>query len=258
MPTTTTLAASPTSATVGKAVTLTATEVATDGTHPAGSVQFAAGGTLIGSPVAVNASGVATTTTTFESAGPEAVTAVFTPTQTKYKPSTGTLTLTVNTGGVPESGMIPLAVVVPAVGAFTLTVGTVDTIILTRSGATATAATTKITVSDTRSSYPGWSVTGQDTTWSGSSTANGSTIPGDRLGWTPTGSGRLPRGVTLGSTVAPGLGSIPAVLASVYSGNGNGYGRTVLGANLILTIPVTQYADPYSASLTITVVATSA
>jgi hypothetical protein len=180
------------------------------------------------------------------------------PTGAKYKSSAGTLTLTVDQGGLPESGMIPLAVSVPPSGAFTLTVDIADTVTLTVSGSTATAATTRIIVSDTRSAYPGWSVSGQGTTWSGSGTASGSTIPGDQLGWTPTGSEPVPPGVTLGSQVipaSPGLGSTPAVLAFVHSGNGNGYGTTTLGANLLLVIPVTQQPGPYTGSLTISAVA---
>jgi hypothetical protein len=254
-----TLTSSSAPATAGEPVTLTATVLAADGTHPAGSVRFEVGGTVVGSPVPVNASGVAITTTTFGSSGPESVTAVFMPTRAKYKPSTGTLSLMVSQGR-PESGMIPLAVNVPPTGAFTVTVDTVDTVTLTVSGSTATAATTSIIVSDTRSAYPGWSVSGQDTTWRGSGTADGSTIPGDQLGWTPTGSDPVPQGVTLGSQVipaSPGLGSAPAVLAFVHSGNGNGYGTATLGASLLLVIPVTQQAGPYAGSLSISVVATN-
>jgi hypothetical protein len=90
--TTTTLAASPSPAPVGQTVTLTATEAPA----AAGSVQFEDGGTSIGSPVAVNASGQATTTTTFASAGTRNLSAVFTPTNTTaYSGSTGTYSLTV-------------------------------------------------------------------------------------------------------------------------------------------------------------------
>lgn len=230
-------------------MTLTATVVAADHTRPAGSVQFEVGGTVIGAPVAVNASGVATITTTFASAGPESVSAVFTPTGTKFKTSTGKLTLTVNQGGVPASGMIPLAVVIPSTGAFTLTV---DTATLAVSGPGAAAVTTPITVSDTRNTYPGWSVSGQDAPWSGS---------GDQGGWTPTSTGRLPQGVTLGSPVtpvSPGPGSASAILAAVYSGRGNGYGTSALSANLAFTAALTQQASPYTRILTISVVATDA
>jgi Bacterial Ig-like domain (group 3) len=59
-------------------VTLTATATATAGT-PVGSVQFKDGSTSIGNTVAVNASGVATTTTASLTTGSHSLTAVFTP-----------------------------------------------------------------------------------------------------------------------------------------------------------------------------------
>src|SRR5215472_3378282 len=45
----------------------------------------------------------------------------------------------------------------------------------------------EITVSDTRSSSPGWSVSGQVSDFTGSGTAAGSTISGNQLGWAPSG-----------------------------------------------------------------------
>jgi hypothetical protein len=90
--TTTTLTVTPVMAEAGQSVTLTATEVAADKTNPAGSVQFEAAGTKIGTPVAVNASGAATTTTTLPSASSVALSAVFTPASPSYNPSTVTYT----------------------------------------------------------------------------------------------------------------------------------------------------------------------
>jgi hypothetical protein len=256
--TTTTLTASPNPVSVGAQVTLTATEVAADGTRPAGSVLFEVGHTAIGSPVKVNASGVAIISTAFASAGPEPVSAVFTPAQARFKTSVGTVTLAVSPAPA-GSGTIPLAASVPPAGAFTLSVDATDTVTLTvsASGTAATAVTTPITVSDTRNSYPGWSVSGQDATWAGSGTAAGATISGNQLGWTPTSTGSLPHGVVLGPPVtaaSPGIGA-PAVLASVGSGFRNGYGTTTLGATLTLTIPVNQQAGLYTGSLTISAVA---
>jgi hypothetical protein len=66
------LTASPDPATAGQAVTLTAT-VTAGASVPAGSVQFEIGATDIGLPVAVDSSGVATTTTTFPVAGTDTV-----------------------------------------------------------------------------------------------------------------------------------------------------------------------------------------
>ncbi len=256
--TTTSLTASPDPTVSGQTVKLTATEVAASGSIPAGSVQFEVSGTGIGSPVPVNAGGVATTTTTFASAGLNSLTAVFMPADpTAYAPSTGALTLRVYT----SLGTVPLAVNVPSTGVFALTVDTTDMVNLAVSGSSATAATTSVTVSDTRNTFPGWSVSGQDIDWIGSGTAAGATISGNQLGWTPTSTGTLPRGVTLGSPVSPanpGLGSTPAVLASAPPGADNGYGTTTLGANLTLLIPQTPEppaAGPYTAGLTISAVA---
>jgi hypothetical protein len=60
----------------GEAVTFTATVSGAAG-MPAGSVQFAFGGTPVGSPVALDAGGVATTTTTSLAVGPHSVTATY-------------------------------------------------------------------------------------------------------------------------------------------------------------------------------------
>lgn len=247
-----TLTASPNPATVGHAVTLTATVTpATGTTRPTGSVQFEVGGTAIGSPVAVDSSGKATTTTTFAAAGTDALSAVFTPANARaFKGSAATLSLTVNPP--PSSGTIPLATTVPMTGAFSLTVDTTDTITLTVSGNNATAAMTPITVSDTRNTYPGWSVSGQAADFTGSATAAGASISGNQLGWMPTSAGTLPQGVTLGGAVppsAPGLGTTPAVLASAHAGSG--YGSSTLGANLTLAIPAAAAEGPYVSSLTV-------
>jgi ABC-type phosphate transport system substrate-binding protein len=165
-----------------------------------------------------------------------------------------------NTGS-PTNPAMPVAVNVPQVGAFTLTVDGTDTVTLTVNGSNATAPTTPILVSDTRNYYPGWSVSGQDGTWIGAGAAAGAAISGDQLGWTPTSStAPLPPGVTLGSAVAPaspGLGTNPALLAFAVAGVGNGFGVTTLGADLDLLIPVLpvpQQAGSYTSGLTITAV----
>ena len=101
-------------------------------------------------------------------------------------------------------------------------------------------------------------MSGQDSSWTGSGSANGSTFSGDQLGWEPTSStAPLTQGVTLGATVAPaspGLGDTAAVLAAVPAGVGNGYGTTTLGAGLTLAIPPTAPPGPYTSALTITIV----
>ena len=251
--TTTTLNASPNPAQVGATVTLTATEKASDNSHPAGSIQFENGGTALGSPVAVDATGTATMTTTFSAAGSESLSAVFTPTDTtKASSSTGTATETVTTSN-PNSGTEPLAVTVPASGSFTFTVAP-GTVTLTVSGSNATGALNAVTVADSRNTFPGWSVSGQVADFAGSGTAAGSTIPGNQLGWQPTDTALAP-GATLGGTVAPaspGIGTTAAVLAQAHAGNG--FGTSTLGANLTLAIPSSAAAGAYASTLTLTAV----
>jgi hypothetical protein len=98
--TTTTLSASPTgTAQQGAQVTLTATEVAADSTHPAGMVEFDQDGFSLGT-AAVNSSGVATLqTSALLPSAPSGtkLTATFTPTSSGYNPSTSaSLSYTVN------------------------------------------------------------------------------------------------------------------------------------------------------------------
>jgi hypothetical protein len=244
------LAASPDPAFIGQVVTLTAHVMPS---WASGSVQFSVGGTAIGSPVSVS-DGWAATTTSFTAAGTQALSAVYTPTG-NFRGSTAGLDLTVN-AAPPNTGSIPLAVNVPATGSFMLTVDTFGTLSLTVNGDTATASTGPIVVSDTRNTFPGWSVSGQDIAATGSSTAVGGTISGNQLGWTPTSTtSPLPQGVTLGGSVvpaSPGLGTTPAVLALVQGGLYNGYGTTTLGANLILAISTPQAAGRYTSGLSIT------
>ena len=252
--TTTALVASPNPATGGQAVTLTAGVARASGSAaPTGSVVFSVGGTAIGAPVTLNSSGIASTTTTFATPGAEALSATYTPTDpTAFAPSTGTLSLSVNPA--PNSGEIPLAVTDPPAGSFALTVDTTDVVTLTVSGSAATAATTPITVSDTRNTYPGWAVSGQDTGFAGSGPATGGSIAGDQLGWAPTATA-LGAGVALGPAVTPagpGLDTTPGVLA--YAHAGQGFGTSALGADLTLDIPAATAAGPYSSSLTITAI----
>jgi hypothetical protein len=98
--TTTTLVPSPSPSTQGQTVTLTATE----SPAAAGSIQFKDGATNIGSAVAVNGSGVATTTTSTLTTGSHSLSAVFTPTDlTAFNGSTGTATQVVNPVATPTN-----------------------------------------------------------------------------------------------------------------------------------------------------------
>ncbi len=247
------LTASPNPATSGQSVTLTATVAPSNAT---GAIQFENNGTNINGPATISG-GVATTSTTFNgvtTATTETLTAVYTATGNFAATSPGSLSLPVNPAPA-NSGTIPLAVSVPQSGSFSLTVDSTDVVTLTATGLNATGTTTPITVSDTRNSYPGWSVSGQDGAWTGTGTAVGGTFTGSQLGWTPTDTALAP-GTTLGSPVTPvtpGLGTA-AILASAPHGLGNGYGTSTLGASLSLVIPATAPAGPYTSGLTISAV----
>jgi hypothetical protein len=262
-PTVTLTATSP--AYAGQNITLTANVAASANGTPAGTVQFAVGGTNLGAAQTLT-NGVASFTTNTFPVGTAALTAVYTSSDaTKWLTATGSLSLNVQTAPT-FTGMIPLAVTVPSNGAFSLTVDSTDVVTLATTTAqplVATGTTTPIVVADSRNTYPGWSVSGQDSAWTGAGTAAGSTISGNQLGWVPgqpTGAAALPQGVTLGATVAPGapgLGSTAAVLASVHAATGNGYGTATLNAALTLNIPATALAGPYTSGLTISAVNTN-
>ena len=249
-----TLTANPNPATSGATVTLTATASVAGAT---GTVQFENNGTNINTTPAPVSGGVATTTLTaptVTTATTESLTAVYTPSGSFTAGTAGALSLPVNPASA-NSGTIPLAVSVPQSGSFTLTVDTTDLVSLTAAGLTATGVTTPIVVADTRNTYPGWSVSGQNAAWTGTGTAAGGTFPGSQLGWQPTDTALAPA-VTLGALVnpvTPGLATA-APLASVHAGLGNGYGTSTLGADLTLTIPATAPAGPYTSGLTISAV----
>jgi hypothetical protein len=247
------LNASPSPATSGQTVTLTATVSPATAT---GTIQFENNGTNINGPQTI-ASGSASTTTTFSgitTSTTETLTAVYAPTGNFTAGTNGSFSLTVNPPAA-NSGTIPLAVSVPQSGTFSLTVNSTDVVTLTATGLNATGATTPITVTDTRNSFPGWSVSGQDGAWTGTGSAAGGTFSGNQLGWTPTDTALAPA-VTLGSPVAPGAPGLgtAATLASVHAGVGNGFGPSALGANLALLIPGTAPAGPYTSGLTISAV----
>jgi phosphate ABC transporter phosphate-binding protein len=251
---TTTLTASPDPAGAGQPVTLTATVVTADGSAPAGSVQFQVGGTDIGSPVAVGAGGVATATTTFASVGTDNLAAVFTPTDPSYAGSIGTFSLTVETE---TAGTAPIVLTIPPSGGFTVTIPAGATVTLTQAGATASGALPDITVSDTRNTYPGWSVSGQESDFAGTGLVAPYAIPADNLGWLPAAVDplTLPAGVSTGPQIAPetspgGLGDTGGVLADATQGAG--YGTYNFGATLTLDIPASAPAGTYTGSLTIT------
>jgi hypothetical protein len=221
------------------------------------AVVFTANGTDIGSPVNVTAGGVATLTTTFTATGQMALAAAFFPTNSSsYFSSQATFTETVYPAGTAAEGSEPVTISVPQGGAFILTVAA-GTVNLAVSGATATGTLEDVTVTDTRNYYPGWSVSGETSSFDGSGTASGSTFSGNQLGWVPTAVGSLEDGATLGGTVAPvspGLGSTAATLA--LAAPNCGFGTNVMSANLPLDLPSLATAGPYSSVMTITAVVT--
>ena len=247
--TSTSLTATPDPSSQGRTVALTATVSAADGSEPVGFVDFEIGITTIGS-VAVNASGIATMTTTFAQ-GSYALVALFTPTQVPYALSSGTLSLSVS--GPQTGGSVPVLVSVPVTGTLTVTVATtaINLAVGTGPPLTATGTLNTVTVSDTRNTFPGWSVSGQDTAFTGSGTAAGSTISGDDLGWTPTGT--VSGGAVFGAAVppaSPGLAGFAQTLA--LAAPGSGMGTDSLTAILTLDYPPTALAGPYTSTLTIT------
>ena len=121
-----------------------------------------------------------------------------------------------------------------------------------------TGGLTGVSVQDTRPTEPGWTVTGQSTSF-----ANGAiTVPAANLGWTPA---FVPTGsdaegtVTAGPSVASALASTsssglstPGKLASVAPGAG--LGTANLSSGLELRIPDTSPTGTYTSTLTLTLV----
>jgi hypothetical protein len=258
------LTAQPNPAQVGTTVTLTAT--VTNGSSPvtSGSVQFQSNGTAIGSPVTVSASGVASTTTTFASAGNLSLTAAYqTANSSQFTNATSnTVTENVTTSNPLAVGELITVTVAPA-GTFTFTGTPNATVPLSVTGSTATGTLVPVTVTDSRTGlapqptppslvngfngFPGWSVVGQTTDFTAPNSHPAGLISGNQLGWTPTSTAS--GDFTLGSAVTSGLGS-SQTLASAATGHGNG--TFTLGANLSLNIPAGSVAGAYTSTLTLT------
>jgi len=219
----------------------------------AGHVQFEVGEVDIGTPIAVDATGVATTTTTFAAAGRESLSADFTPASASFGHSEGTFSLVVKPVSGLSAGSEPISVMVPRSGGFTVTINP-GPVQLTPSGSTATGKLPDVTVTDTRNYYPGWSLSGQASRFTDSRNPTGKSVSGNQLGWVPTVLGSLHGGAQLGRAVTPGrtgLGSAPATLA--FASAGCGFGTNVLSAKLALDIPPTV-GGHYSGTVTITYV----
>ncbi|HET6985433.1 MAG TPA: hypothetical protein VFI00_02420 [Kribbella sp.] len=109
-----------------------------------------------------------------------------------------------------------------------------------------------VTVTDNRSSKPGWDTTAQVSNFSSGSDS----FDGKYLGWTPSVvSQSAGQGAVAGAAVAPGFSSGTGLsearpLASAPAGSG--LGSATLGAGLSLEIPTTTPAGTYAATLTLT------
>ncbi len=257
--TTTTLTASPNPAAAGTTVTLTATVSAADGTIPAGSVAFTAGDTFIAT-VPLDATGTATTTTTFTAEGTKprhiSLSAHFFPSTRSYAGSAARYREIVNPAGTPTGDVENIVVIVPPHGVFTVTITPWTLFLTALDGGFAQGLLQDVTVTDTRNDDPGWSVSGQESDLTGSG-PTGQSIQGNQLGWTPY-VVRQNRGGTPGPTVAPaapGLGTSAATFAS--AGPGHGFGTYALTARMYLAIPPTAAGGPVNGTLTITFVEAS-
>lgn len=273
--TTTTLIATPNPVAVGATATLTANVAGAAGSataFPAGNVQFEncptpTTCTNINTAVPVNTGNVsasAVTTTSFATAGSVNLAAVFTPTATTgINGSTGTFSLAVGSQLAGGTNPVSVSVTVPSTGTLSVTVATGSVTLTPASPATTpddTAAGTlnTVTISDTRNTSPGWSVSGQESVFTGPGT---STIPANSLGWTPAFTVPAVGGATIGAKVAPvgantgstgpGLGTA-ATLAQALPGFG--VGTNTVNAALLLDIPATTAPGAYTGSLTITYV----
>ena len=284
---TVTLTANPTTGTVGQSVSLKAVVSVPSAT---GSIQFedtsTATPTILATVPLSGGQALSSFTPSAANATGEPLKAVYVPSGnfTFSDTATDAIALVVNAAS-PNSGSIPLAVVVPSTGVFQVTIDTKDWVQLIVTDPTnpiqATANTTNINVVDTRNNFPGWSVSGQSTQFSGTippasaslnafpTFTNPSTVPADhgsqtiaanQLGWTPNPLPATPvvPGLTPGAAVAPvtgGLGTSAQVLASVHAATGNGFTGTAgvnLTAALTLAIPANQEAGPYAGDLNIT------
>jgi hypothetical protein len=271
--TTTTLTITSATVRTGTSVTLKAT---VSPTAAAGTVQFFKGGTSLGTVTV--ASGKATKVVDTNSSplapGTYSFTAVFTPTNsTAYTGSTSsavTLKVLPAAGGgtTPTTTITPsthgsetITQNVPANGKFKLTVESGATVTMhapVRSGdnETSTGTLVPVTVTDTRNTVPGWTVSGHVSAFTGTGNASGHTIPAKDLGWAPSiASQSVGQDATAGSAVTagttPGLGA-PSSWANAASGVG--LGTASLAAGLTLTVPYTTKPGVYTATFTVTAI----
>lgn len=171
------------------------------------------------------------------------------------------LTVAADSGGGDGSSKSITATIDPSEGALVISVDPADrAVVLPATALSANGdrweskgALKPVTVTDTRSSRPGWTASGQ---LSGGFTApDGSKFGGGHLGWTPTVAGQgSGQGVVPGPVAVPGTSGLDAggVLATAPAGQGRGTAK--LDAELKLSVPTETPAGVYSAILTLTAI----
>jgi hypothetical protein len=251
-PTAVSLTASPNPASTGANVTITAHVTVTDGSGavPTGSVAFSVvGGSAIGTPQTLDATGAASVTTSFTNSGTVQVTAAYTSNATTTFANSNSSPFSENvTGPLSE----PITVTVGPTGTFLVTV-TSGTVTLAPNAAqtSATGTAQPVNILDTRNTFPGWSVSAQATDFTENTSAKPGSIPAANLGWTPTGT---LTDATIGPVVAPGTTGLSA--AQVWASALSGHGVTAatgdnVSASLLLNIPAGSPAATYNSALSI-------
>ena len=112
-----------------------------------------------------------------------------------------------------------------------------------------TGALKPVTVTDTRTTQPGWTVSGQIA--DGFRSSGGETFAGSRLGWTPGVTRQAERQGVIAGPDAAGLQD-SAALASAPGGRG--LGTAELDATLKLSVPTDTAAGTYTGTLTLTAI----
>jgi hypothetical protein len=251
-PTAVTLNATPNPASTGQTVTITAHVAVTDGSGgvPTGSVAFSVvGGSAIGTPQTLDATGAASVTTSFTNSGTTQISAAYTSNATATFSNSTSAPFSENvTGPLSE----PITVTVGATGTFLVTV-TSGTVVLTPNAAqtSATGTAQPVNILDTRNTFPGWSVSAQATNFTENTSSKPGSIAASNLGWTPTGT---LTDATLGPAVAPGTTGLSA--AQVWASAAAGHGVTAatgdnVSASLLLNIPAGSPAATYNSALSI-------
>jgi hypothetical protein len=283
-PTSTTLSAAPASPvtlSAGQttaAVTLTASVTPT---NTAGAVEFFDGTTDLG-PGTYNAATGSATLSTSLGAGSHSITATFTPSAAGFAPSTsmvlsysvipnnsgtGSIQVQAQDNTAPYAGSLSFAVASTTVSLTQVNPTTAAGHPVNATDATGHRHTwvfngnlTGVTVSETRPTQPGWTVTGQSADFA---VPTGSQpVTGKYLGWSPalvtTGS-NAEGTVTAGGSTSPYLSapasaglSTPVNLAKATAGSG--LGDQNLSAGLLLWIPDTSPTGSYTSTLTLTLV----